>query len=376
MRITVLLPRRMHFGPRHATSIDLCSRDFLLHSAYRDSTVVLGRPVDEPFDGVNFKPVIGGKSTTSVAEAFADAAAAERPDVVVVHQHVPSAAIIARRLAPVPVLLYRHGMAKPGNWLHRWRHGRMYARMAGVIWVSDKARQNWAAEFPHLASRGVTVHNGLDIGAWHPQAERERVVLCVGRASPEKGILEAAQGVAAALTERDDWRARFILSRQDRADAYFAAVKEALGPLGERAEVLADQSHDAVRAAYESAAIAVVPSIVSEAFGRTAIEAFAGGAALVSSRAGALGEVTGDAAWPLTEVSPLTIAEAVGTLMGNEQLRTTLAAGGQARAMVNYNIQDLAAQLDGIYEQVARQTPARSRKTSGVQLAPSAHVTG
>lgn len=364
MRILTLLMRRMHFGPRRATSIDLCTRDLLVHSAYRNTTLVLGEPVDEPFEGANFKAVARGKSSSSAAEAFVEAAAAERPDLVVVHQHLPSAAFVARRLAPIPVLLYRHGMAKPGNWLHRWRHGRMYERAARVIWVSDTARMNWAAQYPHLAERGVTIHNGLNVRSWQPRLERERVVLCVGRAAPEKGILEAAQGVTQILAQREGWRARFILSRHDRADSYFASVVNALGPLGDRAEVLTDQPFDVVRRACESAAINVVPSIVAEAFGRAAIEAFAGGAALVSSRSGALREVTGNAALSLAEISPQAIGGAVRTLIDDAGLRASLAAEGRVRVQSLYDIRHLAAQLDGLYEQVVERVPFRSQKAA------------
>ena len=79
-------------------------------------------------------------------------------------------------------------------------------------------------------------------------------------------------------------------------------------PLGSRAEIQTDQPHSVVKRAYESAAIAIVPSIFPEPFGRTAIEAFAGGAALVASRSGGLSEVVGDAALTLERVTPEAIS--------------------------------------------------------------------
>lgn len=363
MRIVVILPRHMHFGPRYATAIDLCARDFIAHSAYSASTVVLGEPVDEPFEGIQFKP-IAARSKTERSKLFVQAALAEKPDLVVVHQYLPTAADIARALSPVPVILHRHNVVKPLNWLQRWRHGRMYARFARTIWVSNFARQAYEAQFPQFAGAAVTVHNGLDLDAWHPREAREQTILCVGRATPEKGILQAAQGITAALEGHPGWRARFILSRLDRADDYFAAIKAALQPLGNRAEVLTDQKYDTVQAAYEVAAIAIVPSIFPEPFGRTSVEAFAGGAALIVSRTGALQEVAGDAAITLDEVTPASIASALRKLIADAPMRAELAAKGAARARNSFEIRALARRLDGIYKEAAGRTDLAAHETA------------
>ena len=374
MRIVVILPRRMHFGAERATAIDLCVRDFVKHSAHRASTLVLSVPVDPPFEDVNFKAVSGGRSKAHWSKLFAEAARGEAPDLVVAHQHLESAAEIARRLAPVPVILHRHNIVKSSNWLRRWRHGRMYERFARTIWVSDVARQVFAGNFPRLAARAVTVHNGLDLAGWTPRQERQPVVLCVGRASPAKGILEAAIGVAQALSARPGWRAQFILSGLDGDAPYFEAVRHALAPLGRRAQILADQRHDDVKSAFESAAIAVVPSLFAEPFGRTAIEAFAGGAALIASTAGALGEVTGDAALKLDEVTPAAIAQAVSTLIDTPSRRSGLGAAGLARVRGQFEIGALAGGLDAVYEQVLNPETA-ARRAAGAPGAASAYGT-
>ena len=89
--------------------------------------------------------------------------------------------------------------------------------------------------------------------------------------------------MTSVLSETSDWRACFILSTLDRNDAYLQQVRQALAPLGSRAQVLTNQPHSIVKSVYETAAIGLVPSVYPEPFGRTAIEAFAGGAALIVS---------------------------------------------------------------------------------------------
>ena len=42
MKIAVILPRGMHFGPKRATAIDLCVRDFVTFSRFRDTTAIFG----------------------------------------------------------------------------------------------------------------------------------------------------------------------------------------------------------------------------------------------------------------------------------------------------------------------------------------------
>ena len=350
MRIVQVLPRGMHFGPQRATAIDLCARDIVGHSQYSRSTTVLGAPVEEPFEGVSFEPVQAGATQVTSALRFAQAARTLTPDLVVVHQNVISGAIIGRVLAPVPVLLYRHNLHKPGRALKRLYQRWQYSQFAGTIWVSDAARLSFLASFPEFAASAVTVHAGLDLAAWSPVREREQVVLCVGRATPDKGMLEAAQALCAALVNAPGWRARFILSRLDRNDGYLQRVRQALAPLGSRADIQTDVRHSVVKRAYESAAIAIVPSIFPEPFGRTAMEALAGGAALVASRSGALPEVVGDAALSLETVTPEAISAAVASLIANDGLRADYSARGRQRAEQCFQLHEQGRVLDRLYE--------------------------
>ena len=355
MRIAVILPRGTHFGPDKATAIDLCAYDFVRFSRYRDETVVVAEALDRPFDGVRFIGVDrrSGQSQSSFSDALAAAAAAERPDVIVVHQHIPSARRIAARFRDRPVLLHRHNNPKqPKGFLGRWLERRKYAPFARIIVISAYCRDRLIETFPSLKAKTHVVHNGLDLGEW-PVADAKRPeILFVGRAVPEKGVLEAARGAVSALLDAPDWRARFILSGLDGNAGYAAEVSEALRPLGSRAEVLRDQPHAVVREAFRNAAIALVPSRFAEPFGRTAIEAMAGGGALICSLRGGLKEIAEGVSLAIDPDDPASIANAITRLIQDEALRHRLAEEGRKRVETTFAIEGSAAQLDDIYASV------------------------
>src|SRR3569833_1414309 len=49
-KVLIVNPRGLHYGDRHATSIDLTVRVLIMHSRFRDGTTVIGDPIDHPFD--------------------------------------------------------------------------------------------------------------------------------------------------------------------------------------------------------------------------------------------------------------------------------------------------------------------------------------
>jgi glycosyltransferase involved in cell wall biosynthesis len=90
--------------------------------------------------------------------------------------------------------------------------------------------------------------------------------------------------------------------------------------------------HEAVLAAMARAAMVVVPSRWAEPYGLKAVEALASGAALITTGAGGLREVAGEAAVyvPVDDVAAL--AAAMTRLAGDEPARAALAAAGLERA--------------------------------------------
>ncbi|MGH2341244.1 glycosyltransferase family 4 protein [Segnochrobactraceae bacterium EtOH-i3] len=355
-RVLVCLPRRFRFSPVNATSIDLCTRDFVLHSRNKADTLVLAEHVEKPYDDVPLRLFPPGASKIGIARRIAAEAKLFDPDVVVVEQHFPTADLIRLFGVKVPVIVHTHNYGKPpANWLRRLAHRRRLARLAGVVFVSRAAEDAFRKIWPDLGHlpAGV-IHNGLDMALWHPAEKRVPEILVVGRAEPAKGILPAAEGIVAALATRPDWRARFILSEAPNGSGYLAAVRAALAPLGARATVVTDQPFAVVKDANEHAAIAVIASDWEEPFGRTALEAHAGGAAVISSGRGGLREVSGDTAVYISAVTGPAIATAISQLIDVPGRRDSLARAGLARARAEFDIRGQSAKLDALIEARAR----------------------
>lgn len=352
MRIAVILPRNMHFGPAGATSIDLCARDAVLHSRHGADMCIICEDAPGLYDDM---PVatFSGRSVDARMRAAARAAAAHDPDLVIVHQHAPSAARLARLMPDRRVALYLHGMPRKLSGLRRWWRARDYRDLAGMIFVSAAARDAFAALYPPDGRPRMVVPNGVDPRFWEAGgiARRDTIVM-VGRIEPQKGSLAVAQALADVLPRHPGWRARFIGPMAgDRAfrEAFARAIEQCpaitlTGPV----------PFEAVRDECLSARIAVLASH-AEGFGRVAVEAFAASLALIATRAGGLDEVIGDCALALPAPEPAPIAQALETLITDPALRDALATRGHARFQARYTTAAFAEAFDAAVEEICRQ---------------------
>jgi glycosyltransferase involved in cell wall biosynthesis len=349
-----VMPREMYFGRSKATSIDLSVRDLVASSRFRGSTTIFAEAVDDCFEGFSVRDLPSPRRRVTVARAncVASFARIHRPDLIFVQQHLPSAAAIAARLPGTSIVLHTHNFQKTyggTTFLERVRRAfrkRRYTRLAGIIHVSEVCAAGFSQSWSDLRVPSCVVHNGLDFECWKPEPVRSEEVLYVGRCAPEKGTLEAAQAAATVLPQFSGWRARFILSAVDRHPDYFREVQRILAGLGERSIVDVQVPFEKVKEACERAAIAIVPSHCAEGFGRTALEAHAGGAAVISSGAGALAEVSGDCAMRLPAVTAETIASAIKTLIHRPDTRVRFAGAGAGRVRELFGIERQAARLD------------------------------
>ena len=365
-----IMPRRMYFGPARATSIDLCVRDLVRASRFADNTRIVAEVIEQPFEdcAISYFPAKGRSNTVSRANFIARLAHELRPDVIVVQAHLPTASAIARRCPKTRVVLHSHTFQKSAynrlsisGQLHRAFKRERYRRLGGIIHVSEACARDFAAAWPDVKIPQAVIYNAFDFSEWRPAQAREQEVLCVGRCVEAKGILEAAQAVAQALPSHPGWRARFILSTVQVEPQYFASVQAALAPLGDRAQIEVQQPFSVVKAACERAAIALVPSKWAEPFGRTALEAHAGGAALISSGTGGLREASGEHALYLPEVSAGAIVEAIEMLIGAPELRANFAIGGAAWARQRLSVQVQAEKLDGFLTTMSQGKSPRER---------------
>ncbi|MBY0380697.1 MAG: glycosyltransferase family 4 protein [Xanthobacteraceae bacterium] len=361
-KLVVVNPRGMHFGEQRATSIDLSIRDLIRHSRFAASTTVVGDPIDKPFEGIAYKTRSLGIPDNFYfrMRRLLPVILQMTPDVISVQEHLGTAGYLAKKLA-APVLLHLHNpVRQPKNTFERLARGRALNRLAGLLFVSHDHMRSFQNTWPNVTVPRFVVPNALDMVEWKPEAERRKAILVVGRAIPEKRILEAAKALAQCLPRFPDWRGVFILSAVSSNKDYTERVRSALSAIASRVEILEQRPISDVKAWMERAAIAIVSSTIRETFGRTALEAHAGGAAVISSGHGGLREVSGDNALYLDDVEPESISKAIERLITDEPLRTRLAASGHAHAVANFDIRTIAAACDGIYERVIAQKSGKT----------------
>ncbi|WP_177176775.1 glycosyltransferase family 4 protein [Faunimonas pinastri] len=350
----------MRFSPHGATSIDLCIHDFVRFSRYREQSTVIAGWVEEPFQDVNTKLIMReAAGFRERAREIRKIIRAEKPDLVVVHQHLPTAAILGRSRLGCPVLFHIHNFQKPPrHLLSRWERLRRYRSLDAVICVSEAVREAFNNQWPMVDTPTYTAHNGIDCAGWSADlSDKEKLILFSGRFVREKGVVEAVDALRKVLPDHPDWRAVFLLSSTDEQPDYVQEVREHLRNFGPQLLALENVPHEEVRDWNRRAAIALVPSVFAEPFGRVAIESMAARCALVVTRRGGLPEVVGDTALLVDDPATPDLAIAIDRLLKDETLRVSLAEQGYRRCNERFDIRAVTGHLDDLYDRILGGSP-------------------
>ena len=351
--IAYVFLRNSVFGPKGAASVELCVRDLIRNSRYARSTLVVCPKVDEPFEGVEIETIHDVAFGGNLAKAWAVGQRLKRRcvDVAVVENHLPAAAVIATA-SGLPVILHSHAYEKAASGrLKRAERDLELKRLAGLAFVSEDCLGRFRKNFPSARAPMRSIPNGLDMAEWSSAEAKEKTILSVGRALDDKGHLEAMAAIARVLATRLDWSARFILSAIDREPDTVGALRRAAAPFGGRIRIDANLPYAEVKAAWARAAVGMALTKTPEPFGRTALEALASGAALVTSSLGGLAEVCGPDALTVDPRDPDAVAAALASLADSDALRQALARAGRARVEALYDMAVVARRMDDFLDQ-------------------------
>ena len=347
-----VLPRGMRHDIVGATSIDLYVSEMAAKSRY--PTRIYAHHGDEPLPAADLKrlPEFRIADTFRRARYIArEARGPDAPDVVIVQQHLPCAARIARSI-DAPVILQKHNFVRPPRpptlaaELGRRRHVAQFQSLRGITFVSRAVLEDFERHWPDVTIPRCVIPNGFDVAAWRPAERRTDEILVVGRATPEKGLVEAALGVTLAIERRLNWRTTFVVSESVRDPAYMSRVRAALSPLGERGRIFENLRASEVCALNEQAAIALIPSIWREPFGRTCLEAHAGGAAVITSGLGGLKEISENNALYLPAINPGAIALSLSSLIDDPPKRQKISRAGRLHVERMFDLRSVSRLLD------------------------------
>jgi glycosyltransferase involved in cell wall biosynthesis len=171
-------------------------------------------------------------------------------------------------------------------------------------------------------------------------------VLAVGTLQPRKNLIRLVDAVARLSRDMP------VVLRVVGPDGYQAAqIRERLGR-SVQVEIAGYVSEDELAAEYRNADVFVYPSLY-EGFGLPVVEAMASGTPVVTSGAGSLREVAGEAALIVDPLDVEAIAEAIARIASDRELRASLRTRGLARA-AEFTWDRSATRLAEIYAELAQ----------------------
>lgn len=325
----------------------------------------------------NLVTVPAGLSRSRRAGAVARTIEVLNPDYVEYHQQLESSAALARRLPGRVHVLYRHTRIRPARGLlDRMRYGARLAAFDRLVFVSEAARAEFAADYPRFADRASAICNPIDVKGWTADpGDRDKLIVFAGRAMAEKGLESLCQALDVVLERFPDWKAALMLGDWDRHADWAQPRLQPLERFGDRVAIHRSASLGKVKSVMRRAAIAVTPSFVAEALGLSALEAHAAGAALISSGRGGLREASGPHAIYVEDPQAPALVEALTGLIMDPTARVDMARAGQAFVMAHHTPAVRAAQLDTLRELlVVRRVAPTSRESSLIQMISAAFL--
>lgn len=297
-----------------------------IHFKFIDNTSILDRVID--FSDLFLRRFFNKTSGIAYVHKVARFLKKEHYDLVIVENR-PYFGKFLKRVCSLPVLLHLHN-----DFINKeTRHLQdILPYYEGMIVVSEFLKKRCGEVYSGPIE---VVYNGIDLASFVPGDEDiSKTIVYAGRVVKEKGVLELVR--AFSRLQGSDIRLRIIgdYDRNDADNKCFIQEFEHLISLDKRIETIGFKPYKELNKYYQKACIGVVPSIVNEAFGLSALEMMAAGLAVVVSDAGGLPEIVNDNCGIVVSRKGLEkgLYNALELLLNDEKLRNRLVANARVRA--------------------------------------------
>jgi glycosyltransferase involved in cell wall biosynthesis len=270
-------------------------------------------------------------------------------------------------LRGVPVIVSLRGSDVPGYDRYktsvRYAH-RLLAPLTRWIWLRADRVVAVCESLGELTQRtcpGLAYHvvpNGVDLKLFHPRRTMQAPAgpircLAVARLVERKGLGELIR--AFALLERGGYELEIVGDGPDER-----VLRELVARLGVAEEVRFAGSLDreAVAQRYRQADLFTLPS-AAEAFGNVFAEALASGLPIVGSTVGGIPELVehGVNGLLVTPGNPLALAQAIGYLAKDAELRERMSTRNRVKAEATLEWSQVTKRYLSIYDGVIHQRP-------------------
>ncbi len=215
-----------------------------------------------------------------------------------------------------------------------------------------------------LNFKPLVIHHGIDTSIFNPynvskQEARKKlsipcerkIVLWVGRISPEKNLLMAVKALEHIV--REDQNALLLVKGRAVSEPYLKRVLDLARKLNVAKHLVLDVkwSTNMMMYYYYRAADVYVHTSLTEAFGSlTLLEAMASGTPVIANNASSIPEAVGDAGFLANSEEEL--AERVLEVLHNDRLRKELSERGSRRVLKNFTLEIAAEKYLRLYREV------------------------
>jgi glycosyltransferase involved in cell wall biosynthesis len=226
-------------------------------------------------------------------------------------------------------------------------------RLDAVTTVSESSRRDIERHMGRPAGRVDVIPVGIDADVFTPPApgarrDEDSIVVVTSADVPLKGLVHLLESVAKLRTERT---VRLTVVGSARPGGPAAETVERLG-IGDVVRFTGPVAEAEVVALLQSAAVVAVPSLY-EGFSLPAVEAMACGAPLVTTDAGALPEVVGNAAGLRVRAGDVDeLTGALRLVLDSPALADRLGRAGRQRVLENFTWRTTARRTADWYGEV------------------------
>lgn len=221
-------------------------------------------------------------------------------------------------------------------------------QLSHIITVSETAREHIAGTFRLSGDKLRVIYNGIDTDIFCPSQKvsrlNNRLLVVISRDTPVKGLRYMLEALAILNREH---HLELVVVAKGTDNGTTQSLINRLG-IKDCVKIIDEIDTPELVNQYRLATIVVIPSIY-EGFGLPAAEAMACGTPVVSTIAGALPEVVGDAGMMVPPADVKALVNAISALITNPDKRQQLSEAGRRRIVRKFNWKNTAKQTLDVY---------------------------